>query len=395
MKILKNMMKKSISAAICGAICLTCSAGVLLQPANCYAEVVEGFAPIVNGDVETARQKARKYAMRSYVESKVGVNVESNTTVDMGLVISDRIVTDSKGYVQIKKVISEKQQGSLYVVKLDLEADDTVIETKYKEDAAKAMGALDVNTDSRRSAEIAIINVGLNGRNVKDEAATASMTQYMGDMNVTAKTNHAVMDYMITTPNPSLNDLRNISLKNDTGAGSILVGRIQDLNVDKVEGGYVAEVYAYYMFIGLNNDYTNSFAQYFQEFGRTYNEALSTAHATAANKASEELTKSALKVMQVESKSLNASLEFRHLSDKINQSRAIKTLLKNMGCRILKAGFAPDGSYRVRVVNSDYNLSTEFAVAVEDKANEAGLTLQALTSRDYGTTNLLFDFAIN
>ena len=97
-------MKKSISAAICGAICLTCSAGVLLQPANCYAEVVEGFAPIVNGDVETARQKARKYAMRSYVESKVGVNVESNTTVDMGLVISDRIVTDSKGYVQIKKV---------------------------------------------------------------------------------------------------------------------------------------------------------------------------------------------------------------------------------------------------------------------------------------------------
>lgn len=395
MKILKNMMKKSISAAICGAICLTCSAGVLLQPANCYAEVVEGFAPIVNGDVETARQKARKYAMRSYVESKVGVHVESNTTVDMGLVISDRIVTDSKGYVQIKKVISEKQQGSLYVVKLDLEADDTVIETKYKEDAAKAMGALDVNTDSRRSAEIAIINVGLNGRNVKDEAAIASMTQYMGDMNVTAKTNHAVMDYMITTPNPSLNDLRNISLKNDTGAGSILVGRIQDLNVDKVEGGYVAEVYAYYMFIGLNNDYTNSFAQYFQEFGRTYNEALINAHVSAANTASEALTKSALKVMQVESKSLNASLEFRHLSDKINQSRAIKTLLKNMGCRILKAGFAPDGSYRVRVVNSDYNLSTEFADAVVDKAYEAGLTFQALDSRSHGTTNLLFDFAIN
>ena len=105
----------------------------------------------------TARQKARQYAMRSYVESKVGVNVESNTTVDMGLVISDRIVTDSKGYVQIKKVISEKQQGSLYVVKLDLEADDTVIETKYKEDAAKAMGALDVNTDSRRAASMAII----------------------------------------------------------------------------------------------------------------------------------------------------------------------------------------------------------------------------------------------
>ena len=51
-------MKKSLSAAICGAVCLTCSAGVLLQPANCYAEVVEGTAPIINGDVNTARHKA-------------------------------------------------------------------------------------------------------------------------------------------------------------------------------------------------------------------------------------------------------------------------------------------------------------------------------------------------
>ena len=389
MKILKNMMKKSISAAICGAICLTCSAGVLLQPANCYAEVVEGFAPIVNGDVETARQKARKYAMRSYVESKVGVNVESNTTVDMGLVISDRIVTDSKGYVQIKKVISEKQQGSLYVVKLDLEADDTVIETKYKEDAAKAMGALDVNTDSRRSAEIAIINVGLNGRNVKDEAAIASMTQYMGDMNVTAKTNHAVMDYMITTPNPSLNDLRNISLKNDTGAGSILVGRIQDLNVDKVEGGYVAEVYAYYMFIGLNNNYTNSFAQYFQEFGRTYNEALSTAHATAANKASEELTKSALKVIQIEDK-FSASLEFHNLTDKINQGNAIVSVLQNMGCRILKEGFAPNGVYKIRMVTTNYITPGEFTTAFKTKAAASGLNFGTLDVSGSGSTAIAF-----
>lgn len=395
MKILKNMMKKSISAAICWAICLTCSAGVLLQPANCYAEVVEGFAPIVNGDVETARQKARKYAMRSYVESKVGVHVESNTTVDMGLVISDRIVTDSKGYVQIKKVISEKQQGSLYVVKLDLEADDTVIETKYKEDAAKAMGALDVNTDSRRAASMAIIHVGLDGRNVKDEQATVSMQEYMEDMNVQTVQNDELMNYMLKMPDATLADLRKKAIATNYEAGSILTGRIKDISVNKVEGGYVAEVEAYYLFAGLHNNYSNSYSDYFQEFGRTPHDALRTAHATAANKASEKLTKSALKVMQVESKSLNASLEFRHLSDKINQSRAIKTLLKNMGCRILKAGFAPDGSYRVRVLNSDYNLSTEFADAVVDKAYEAGLTFQALDSRSHGTTNLLFDFAIN
>lgn len=391
MKILKNMMKKSISAAICGAICLTCSAGVLLQPANCYAEVVEGFAPIVNGDVETARQKARKYAMRSYVESKVGVNVESNTTVDMGLVISDRIVTDSKGYVQIKKVISEKQQGSLYVVKLDLEADDTVIETKYKEDAAKAMGALDVNTDSRRAANIAIIHVGLDGRNVKDEQATFSMRKYMEAMNVQTVQNDELMNYMLKMPDATLADLRKeaIATNYENDAGSILTGRIKDISVNKVEGGYVAEVEAYYLFAGLRNNYSNSYSEYFQEFGRTYNEALRTAHATAANKASEELTKSALKVIQIEDK-FSASLEFHNLTDKINQGNAIVSVLQNMGCRILKEGFAPNGVYKIRMVTTNYITPGEFTIAFKTKAAASGLNFGTWDVSGSGSTAIAF-----
>ena len=391
MKILKNMMKKSISAAICGAICLTCSAGVLLQPANCYAEVVEGFAPIVNGDVETARQKARKYAMRSYVESKVGVNVESNTTVDMGLVISDRIVTDSKGYVQIKKVISEKQQGSLYVVKLDLEADDTVIETKYKEDAAKAMGALDVNTDSRRAANIAIIHVGLDGRNVKDEQATFSMQKYMEAMNVQTVQNDELMNYMLKMPDATLADLRKeaIATNYENDAGSILTGRIKDISVNKVEGGYVAEVEAYYLFAGLRNNYSNSYSEYFQEFGRTSHDALRTAHATAANKASEELTKSALKVIQIEDK-FSASLEFHNLTDKINQGNAIVSVLQNMGCRILKEGFAPNGVYRIRIVTTNYITPGEFTIAFKTKAAASGLNFGTLDVSGSGSTAIAF-----
>lgn len=384
-------MKKSISAAICGAICLTCSAGVLLQPANCYAEVVEGFAPIVNGDVETARQKARKYAMRSYVESKVGVNVESNTTVDMGLVISDRIVTDSKGYVQIKKVISEKQQGSLYVVKLDLEADDTVIETKYKEDAAKAMGALDVNTDSRRAANIAIIHVGLDGRNVKDEQATFSMRKYMEAMNVQTVQNDELMNYMLKMPDATLADLRKeaIATNYENDAGSILTGRIKDISVNKVEGGYVAEVEAYYLFAGLRNNYSNSYSEYFQEFGRTYNEALRTAHATAANKASEELTKSALKVIQIEDK-FSASLEFHNLTDKINQGNAIVSVLQNMGCRILKEGFAPNGVYKIRMVTTNYITPGEFTIAFKTKAAASGLNFGTWDVSGSGSTAIAF-----
>lgn len=383
------MMKKSLSAAICGAVCLTCSAGVLLQPANCYAEVVEGTAPIINGDVNTARHKARQYAMRSYVESKVGVHVESNTTVDMGLVISDRIVTDSKGYVQIKKVISEKQQGSLYVVKLDLEADDTVIETKYKDDAAKAMGALDVNTDSRRAADMAIIHVGLDGRNIKDENATLSMQMYMGSMNVQAMQNDELMNYMLRTPDATLADLRKVSIANSSGAGSVLAGRIRDISVNKVEGGYVAEVEAYYLFAGLQNNYSNTYSQYFQEFGRTSHEALKNAHVAAANTSSEELTKSALKVMQIEN-NLNATLEFYNLTDRINQGNAVTSVLKNMGCSIIKEGFAPNGIYKVRIVATGYTTAGEFTTAFKAKAAASGLNFGTLDVSGSGSTAIAF-----
>lgn len=389
MKTLKNIMKKGLSAVICGAVCLTCSAGILFQPANCYAEIVEGTAPIINGDIETARQKARQYAMRSYVESKVGVHIESNTTVDMGLVISDRIVTDSKGYVQIKKIISEKQQGNLYIMKLDLEADDTVIETKYKDDAAKAMGALDVNMDSRRAADTAIIHVGLDGRNVKDENATLSMRMYMEAMNVQCMQNDELMNYMLRTPNATLADLRKVSIANSSGAGSVLTGRIKDISVSKVEGGYVAEVEAYYLFAGLQNNYSNTFSQYFQEFGRTSHEALKNAHVAAANKASEELTKSALKVMQIENK-LNAALEFHNLSDRINQGNAIISILQNMGCRILKEGFAPNGVYKIRMVTTNYIAPGEFTTAFKTKAAASGLNFGTLDVSGSGSTAIAF-----
>ena len=44
-----------------------------------HAEVVEGMAIIEGGDVEKAKFNARQDAMRNFVESKVGVQVTSET----------------------------------------------------------------------------------------------------------------------------------------------------------------------------------------------------------------------------------------------------------------------------------------------------------------------------
>ena len=66
----------------------------------CFAEVVTGSAVIVNGNVNAAREAARQDAMRSYAERQVGVYVDSHTEVSLNMLISDRIVTDSRGYVK-------------------------------------------------------------------------------------------------------------------------------------------------------------------------------------------------------------------------------------------------------------------------------------------------------
>ncbi len=383
---MKEIFKKKIMAVI-GLI-------MLGSVSVCSAEIVEGMAPIVNGNVEKARFEARQEALRTFVEEKIGVYVQSNTVSNMGTIISDRISVDSKGYVQIKNIISETNYGDVYVIKMDVDANDTNIELKYKGDVQKAMSLADEISDSRRVADVAVINVGLDGRNVRDEEATSAMKYYMGNMNVVTTTNNAVEDYMIRMPNPTLAELRRIAIENRTEANSILAGRIKDLSVNKVRGGYVAEVQAYYIFAGLNNNYTNSYSEYFQGAGKTYSEALIRARQKAGMASAEELTKSALKVMQLEHRGgvtrLNTNIELYGIYDRVNQSNIIKDVLQNMNCRIVRAGFTPAGVYNLRIVANGYGTAGEFAMAFIERLQARGLPFVEADVRGNGSPVIAF-----
>ena len=59
----------------------------LLGPSYCAADVIEGQAAILNGNLDAARQQAHEDAMRAYVEQKVGVHIQGTTEVDMGMVV--------------------------------------------------------------------------------------------------------------------------------------------------------------------------------------------------------------------------------------------------------------------------------------------------------------------
>ena len=144
-------MKKMLIAASC--LTLLC-AGWNLSPVQ--AEIVTGQAYIENGNLEKANTDARKDAMRTFIESKLGVKVSSTTEVVNSMLVRDSIVTQSDGYVLIKKVIDEKQNGNIYTVSLDLEANTKLIQSAAA-DLPSRLQALDSDS-SRSGINVAIID---------------------------------------------------------------------------------------------------------------------------------------------------------------------------------------------------------------------------------------------
>ena len=77
---------------------------VVSMPSVAEAEVVTGQAYIENGNLEKANADARKDAMRSFIESKLGVQVSSTTEVVNSMLTRDSIITKSDGYVLVKRL---------------------------------------------------------------------------------------------------------------------------------------------------------------------------------------------------------------------------------------------------------------------------------------------------
>lgn len=77
------------------AMLFTALAMFLWEPLACHAEVVQGQAVIDPANPAKARNDAMQDAMRTFVEMKVGVHVQGETEVSMGMVVRDQILAKS------------------------------------------------------------------------------------------------------------------------------------------------------------------------------------------------------------------------------------------------------------------------------------------------------------
>lgn len=81
---------------------------------------VEGYATITEGKKDIARDKAINDAFRRAIEQVVGVMVEAETVVKNFELLSDRIYSQTAGYIKNYKIIGERVEED--VLKLKIEA---------------------------------------------------------------------------------------------------------------------------------------------------------------------------------------------------------------------------------------------------------------------------------
>jgi hypothetical protein len=92
--------------------------GLAPQISHSQSTTVEsqGVAAIVPGNRDISRDKAIEDALRNAVEQATGPLIENETLVENYQLLSDKIYSQSRGYVQTYEVLNEKEDQGLYRV---------------------------------------------------------------------------------------------------------------------------------------------------------------------------------------------------------------------------------------------------------------------------------------
>jgi hypothetical protein len=106
---------KALKLTVLSWVLATVAVAADAQPEFITKEVT-GEAAIVGGNVDKAFQDAKNAALREAVEQVAGVMVSSDTLTSNSQLISDRIFTNSAGYIRKHEVLARKEERGVMKV---------------------------------------------------------------------------------------------------------------------------------------------------------------------------------------------------------------------------------------------------------------------------------------
>ena len=353
-------MKKTIGPILAAVLCL----GAFPYSAN--AELVTGQAYIENGNIQKAKLDAKRDAMRTFVEKEVGVHIKASSEVVNSLLVRDSIIAKDNGYVLVKKIVDEKEEGDLYTVVLDLEADKKQIQTQEADIHERLMNIDEAS--SRYGINVAIVD--------EDASQTAFWNDYFtGMLKITgfrSQVNDAVVAYLGQHINRqddlTLNaEIRRMGRLGDRmDANAIIRGRIRLARpAEKIKSRtYRAVAQINCELIGYDSNAVDVAAGYYTQVADTPEKAEQLAKEAALQAAAKKLGSESLKTVQQEFRDgIKMTFVFQPITDKMTQRRKILDGLTHANCEIIRSSFVR-GALQVYVSSAEYNSLEELKEAV-------------------------------
>lgn len=381
-------MKKAIGSILAVVLCL----GAF--PYSARAELVTGQAYIENGNIQKAKLDAKRDAMRTFVEKEVGVHIKASSEAVNSLLVRDSIIAKDNGYVLVKKIVDEKEEGNLYTVVLDLEADKKQIQTQEADVHERLMNIDEAS--SRYGINVAIVD--------EDASQTAFWNDYFtGMLKITgfrSQVNDAVVAYLGQNINRqddlTLNaEIRRMGRLGDRmDANAIIRGRIRLVRpAEKIKSrAYRAVAQVNCELIGYDSNAIDVAAGYYTQVADTPEKAEQLAKEAALQAAAKKLGSESLKTVQQEFRDgIKMTFVFQPITDKMTQRRKILDGLTNANCEIIRSSFVR-GTLQVYISSAEYNSLEELKEAV---IRQLMLSFPQLTEADdggqYGSTKLIFN----
>lgn len=324
------------------------------------AQAVTGMAYIENGNLIKAKETARREAMRSFVEEKIGVKVNSESETENFLLVRDRIVSKSEGFVVVKKVVSESNDGTYYTVVLDLEVGAKPIELAQA-DVKTMLSTLDRNS-SRGSMDIAITADSAQATWDWSSQMVACLKE-AGFSRI--KRNDHILSFLGSGNNLNLNklqlypELRRIGRLEGTGAKSIVRGYIRTVKPAFVmKNVYASTAQATIELIGYDSSNVDALSKYATAVGKTPEEAEFNAKKMVLEEAAQSLAEQAAVTVQYEEQGGKREIEttfiFQDIYNKSFDSENILAVLENANCEIDRSVFNNEGQFVVAVYTQEY-----------------------------------------
>lgn len=336
---------------------------------------VTGTAYIEGNNIPKAREEARREALRTFVEEKIGVQLKANSETENFVLVRDHITARSEGYVVVKKVVSEQISGSYLALVLDLEVGNKPLELAEQE-VKTLLQNLDRNS-SRGSLDIAIVDV--------DADKTWSWSRYMvaelrkqGFARI--KSNEGLLQFLGANLNADklqlYSQLRRVGRDKGSTAKAILRGSVKTVNpgTPMTAGGYRATAQVALEIIGYDSDNIDALTRYATAVGVSKEEAEIRAKEKALEDAAEGLAQQASVTIQYEEqggrRELELSLIFPDAYNRGSDDKLVLQALEASECEIDRSLYAADGSFRVAIYSQSYEKISDLLRRITDELNK-------------------------